>query len=155
MGGRGAARVVLTATLIVGVLDFVYASLSTVLRGGSFAKLWQFVASGLLGPQAFSMGVAGALCGVVFHFLIMAVFSAVIYFLYRKMPLIRKQPIVSGFIYGIGIWLVMNFLVVPLSNAGAKAPPAELGAILNLGFAMHLIIGLLLVLITKRGLRSI
>ena len=91
MGGRGAARVVLTATLIVGVLDFVYASLSTVLRGGSFAKLWQFVASGLLGPQAFSMGVAGALCGVVFHFLIMAVFSAVIYFLYRKMPLIRNS----------------------------------------------------------------
>ena len=154
MSVRGAAKIILTATLIVGGLDFVYASLSTVLRGGSFVKLWQFVGSGLLGPQAFSMGLVGAVCGVVFHFLIMAIFGAAICFLYRKMPLIGKQPVAAGIAYGIGIWLVMNFLVVPLSHTGAKAPPVELGAILNLGFAMHLVIGLLLVLITKRGLRS-
>lgn len=101
------------------------------------------------------MGVPGVLGGVVFHFLIMAAFSAGIYFLYRKVPLIEKRPAVSGVVYGICIWLVMNFLVVPLSNAGTRTPRVELGAIMNLGFVMHVIIGLCLVLITRRGLRAV
>lgn len=154
MSLRGATKTILTATLIVGGLDFVYASLSAVLRGGSFIKLWQFVASGLLGKQAFAMGAPGILCGAACHFLVMAAFSAAIYFLYEKVPLIGKQPVVSGVVYGVCIWLVMNFVVVPLSNTGTAAPRLELGAIMNLGFAVHLIIGLLLVLITKRGLRA-
>ena len=145
----GATRTILAAALIVGAMDFAYASLSTVLRGGSFTKLWQFVASGLLGKQAFALGLAGVLGGVTCHFLIMGVFGAAAYFLYRKVPQIGKQPAVSGVAYGIGIWVVMNFIVVPLSNTGTSAPRIELGAVMNLGFAMHLIIGLALVLIIK------
>ena len=135
-------------------MDFAYASLMTAYRGGSIIKLWQFVASGLLGPEASAMGTAGALCGVVFHFLIMAAFSAATYVLCKKVPLIEKRPVPWGLVYGVCIWLVMNFVVVPLSRTDTGAPRMELGAILNWGFAMHLVIGLSLVLITKRGLRS-
>lgn len=126
----------------------------TAFRGGSVIKLWQFVASGLLGPDAFTMGAAGALCGVVFHFLIMGAFSAAIYAAAAKLPFITQQAVAAGLAYGIGIWIVMNFLVVPLSRTGAKPPPVALSAIMNPGFGMHLVIGLLLVLITKRGSRS-
>lgn len=139
--------------LIVGAMDFAYASLMTTYRGGSVTKLWQYVASGLLGPQAFTMGLSGALSGVIFHFLIMAAFGAGAYVLCKKLPFMGRQPVLSGVIYGAAIWLVMNFLVVPLSRTGAKAPPVEWRAIMNLGFAMHLIIGLCLVLISRRGLR--
>lgn len=150
---RGAARTILAATLIVGGLDFTYASLSVFFSGGSIVKLWQFVASGLLGSQAFAMGMTGVIIGVACHFLIMAAFSAAAWFLCRSVPFITRQPIVAGIAYGVGIWLVMNFLVVPLSNTGTRAPRIALGAIMNLGFAMHLVIGVLLVLIAKRGQR--
>ncbi|MBX7197884.1 MAG: DUF1440 domain-containing protein [Rhodospirillaceae bacterium] len=153
MNLRGAPRTILAGMLIVGAMDFAYASLATVLRGGSFTRLWQFVGSGLLGKAAFEMGVAGVLCGVACHFLIMGAFAAAICLLYKKVPLIEKQPMVSGVLYGIGIWLVMNFVVVPLSNTGTGAPPMALNAVMNLGFAMHLVIGLSLVLIARRGLR--
>ena len=152
---RGGAKTIVTAALIVGAMDFAYASLMTAYRGGSVIKLWQYVAGGLLGPGAGAMGVSGAVCGVVFHFLIMAAFSAAIYGLSVRTPLIGKYPVPAGLAYGVVIWLVMNFLVVPLSRIGAKTPALTLDAIMNWGFAMHLVIGLALVLITKRGLRPV
>lgn len=151
---RAPMRTIAAATLIVGAMDFAYASLMTAYRGGSVVKLWQYVAGGLLGPDAGAMGLAGALCGVIFHFLIMGVFSAAIYVLYVKAPLVEKQPVLAGLAYGLGIWLVMNFLVVPLSRIGAKTPALTLDAVMNWGFAMHLVIGLALVFITRRGVRA-
>lgn len=50
--------------------------------------------------------------------------------------LIGRRPVLSGVVYGICIWLGMNFVVVPPSNTGASAPQVALGVIMNLGFAM-------------------
>lgn len=138
------------ATLIAGGLDFLFASI--VLSGGAVARLWQFVASGVFGRDAFSMGMAGALWGVLFHFLIMGMFSAFMFLVCTRTTLIARWTFVGGLAYGIFIWLVMNLLVVPLSRAGHGLVPPRLGMIMNIGFVMHLVIGVVIVLVTKRGI---
>ena len=158
MNSREAIRTIGSATLIVGGLDFVWATMNVFISGGSVTKLWQFVASGVFGQRAYSMGVSGALSGVIFHFSIMAVFSLLIYVLYKRIPLIERHPIILGLVYGSCIWFAMNLLVVPLSNAGTGFVRMKLDMILSAGFAInfvvHMILGLLLVLITKRCLTA-
>lgn len=156
MNMREAMKIVGSATLIVGGLDCIWPTMTAYFSGGSIAKLWQFVASGVFGQRAFSMGMMGVLSGVIFHFMIMAAFSVVIYVLYEKIILLRRHSILSGLVYGVGMWVVMNFLVAPLSNTGRGFPQMSLDMIMSASFAIsfvgHMIFGLLLVLITKRGL---
>ena len=147
-----AIKIIGFAALIAGILDFLYVTTSVFMSGGSVMQLWQYVASGIFGSSAYSMGMTGALYGIIFHFLIMVVFSVAIYFLYKKVSVIRKHPILSGLIYGSCIWFVMNLLVVPLSNVGSGFPQIQLDMIFNIGFVVHVILGLPLVYITKRGL---
>jgi len=146
-----AIKVIGLAALIAGAVDFFYPSTLVLMSGGSVVALWQYVASGLLGREAFSLGMAGAVYGVIFHFLIIFVFGAVVYLLYRKMPVIREHPVLSGLVYGSYIWFVMNLLVVPLSKAGNYPVQITVDAMFILGFVVHLIVGLLLVLMIKRA----
>ena len=54
---------------------------------------------------------------------------------------------VYGSIYGGGIFLVMNFVVVPLSRAAGRLPPVEVYAA---GFVVHmLLVGLPIALIAR------
>lgn len=156
MNIREAMKVIGSATLIVGGVDCVWPTLKFYLSGASVTKLWQYVASGVFGQKAFSMGVIGILCGIIFHFMIMAAFSVLVYVLYKKLPLIRKHAVLSGLVYGGFMWVAMNFLVVPLSNTGADFPQINPDMMLSSSFVTgvvaHMIFGLLLVLITKRGL---
>jgi hypothetical protein len=140
------------ATLIAGGLDFLFASV--VLSGGAVARMWQVVASGVFGRNAFSMGMAGALWGVLFHFLIMGIFSAFMFLVYRRTTVIARWPLGSGLAYGICIWLVMKMLVVPLSRAGNGLIPLKVDMIMNIGFLMHLLIGVVIVVVIKKGIAS-
>src|SRR5689334_12196387 len=103
-------KTIASATLIVGGVDLFYPSINVFMHGDSVTKLWQFVASGVFGQTAYSMGMAGVLYGILFHFLIMAIFSTVIYFLYKEISFIKNRPVLSGLLYGVCIWFVMNFL---------------------------------------------
>ncbi len=141
------------ATLIAGGLDFTFATLSVFFSGGSVAKLWQFVASGIFGRDAYSMGTVGILCGVLFHFSIMAIFSTFIFLVYWKISVVEKRPFFAGLVYGICIWLVMNLLVVPLSRAGKGLIPMKFELIMNTDFVMHMILGVVLVLVMRQGLQ--
>lgn len=145
-------KIIGLAALTAGIVDFLYVTTSVFMSGGSVVQLWQYVASGIFGSGAYSMGMTGSLYGIIFHFLIMVAFSSVIYFLYKKISVIEKHPVLSGLIYGICIWFVMNMLVVPLSNVGSDFPKIQLDMIFSLVFVVHMILGLLIVFITKGGL---
>ena len=73
----------------------------------------QLIASGVYGVEAFSMGLIGALYGVIFHYIIALGCSVVIYALYKKLPVLRDYPVFSGLAYGGYVWVFMNFFVLP------------------------------------------
>jgi hypothetical protein len=102
--------------LVAGCFDILYAIIANGLRGG-LSPLWvlQSVASGLLGKDAFDGGVPTGLLGLLCHFVI-AFGAATVYFLVsRKLALLRERPVLSGALFGILVYLFMNFVVLPLS----------------------------------------
>ncbi len=146
-------RGLLLSTLLSGALDaaagvVVY---DLVLGRMSILQILQWIGSGVFGQKAFSMGLAGAAWGVVFHFTIALGFSAGLFAIYRRIAVLRSHPVASGLIYGSIIWVVMNFLVIPHSHTVTM--PFDLGVALT-ALVWHMaLVGLPIVLLARRSLR--
>lgn len=148
---RNAWRHVLLATLVAGSIDIGYAITTTLLRGGQAERLLQAVASGWLGKASFDGGWSAAALGLASHYAIIFVAAALFLAASRRIAWLRAHPCISGMLYGLGIYLVMNFVVVPLS-----AVPFQLHYHLwpTLGdLASHIFgVGLVISLVTRRAL---
>ena len=100
---------------IAATLDIVYA----ILRNGGHGKtaLWtlQSVASGWLGSGAFESGWPGGILGLVSHYGILLVAAAVYYAASRRASVLRSQAWACGALFGVLVYLFMNFVVLPLS----------------------------------------
>ena len=112
---RAAWRHVLLATLVAGSIDIGYALAMNALRGGTAQRLLQFIATGWLGKASFDGGMATAALGLASHYAIIFVAAALFLAASRRIAWLRAHPCICGMLYGLGIFLVMNFVVVPLS----------------------------------------
>ena len=113
MKNSEAFRAILTAGLVVGVLDISSAFAIWLQRGVGARRGLQGIAAGLLGGSAFDGGLVTAGLGLALHFFVAFVVVSVFYLASRKIPFLAKQPIVSGVLYGIGVYLVMFWCVLP------------------------------------------
>lgn len=114
---KEAARAVGLTTLIVGAMDITSALIMAVQRGSTPMRLLQFVASGLLGPRAFQGATATAALGLMLHFVVALGVVTVFYAASRRFAILRERPVISGLIYGVMVFAVMNLIVLPLSAA--------------------------------------
>ena len=143
---RGVRGIAVTG-LIVGTMDITSAIIITLLRGGTVIRLMQFIASGLLGKQAFEGGLPIAALGLALHFLIAFGLVTVFYFASGRLAFLRQHPVSSGIIYGLIIFAVMNLIVLPLS---AAVPRHSLsGDLIQIGIHMF-VIGLPASLLLRR-----
>ncbi|MBC9934298.1 hypothetical protein [Chitinophaga qingshengii] len=111
------AGIILLTWMMAGTLDLFSACLQFVLMTGkSFVNVLLFVASGVFGTAAFSGNPAMMWWGVLFHYIIALGFTLLFFGLYPRIPEMRRIPAVSGLVYGIFVWLVMNLLILPLTN---------------------------------------
>lgn len=110
-----AARTVLSAGLLAGVLDISAAIAAWGLRGVPPVRILQSVAGGLLGRETYAGGSTTAALGTALHFFIATVAAAVYYGLSRRLPDLARRPLPWGAAYGVGVYLVMNHVVLPLS----------------------------------------
>lgn len=97
------------------ILDAAAASVQCGLQGIGPLRLWQGVASGLLGPAAFRRGRVSAALGLLLHAIIAFTAAAAFVAASYRLPFLLRTPVISGLLYGITVYLVMNFFVVPLS----------------------------------------
>lgn len=111
-------QAVLYGGLTVGVLDILEAMVFWAFRGVSPARVLQGVASGLLGRESFSGGLPTALLGATLHFFIAFMVVKFYFLVSERLPWFRRRPFLSGPIYGIGVYLFMYLIVLPLSAAG-------------------------------------
>jgi hypothetical protein len=121
-----AAKVILVGGLIAGTLDLTAACVSAWLRSRvTPLGVSQFIASGAIGRSAaFAGGYKTALLGVAFHFLIATTAAAVFYLASRKLRFLIRWPIPMGLLYGVFVYLFMNFVVLPRSAiTPARVPP--------------------------------
>ena len=78
-------------------------------------RIFQSVAAGVLGRSASQGGVKTAALGLALHFFIAFCWAAGYYVASRRITFLTAQPVLAGMLYGEFVWLVMNFVVIPLS----------------------------------------
>lgn len=113
---------ILIGGLAAGVLDILYAFVvyGPLSYGLSPVGVLQSVAAGWIGREAAQTGGAGtAALGAATHFGIALVMAAVYVIAARSMSVLTRAPIVWGVVYGLILYVTMNYIVVPLSSAGA------------------------------------
>jgi asparagine N-glycosylation enzyme membrane subunit Stt3 len=91
--------------------------------------------------------MASAALGLALHFFVAFVVVSVFYLASRKVALLTTQPFISGILYGIAVYIVMYWLVLP------KAFPTFRHRLWNelLAVAIHIcLIGLPTAFIVRR-----
>src|SRR6266487_876231 len=118
-------RLSVIAGLIIGFADEIiyHWFVTNVLGGLPLISVYQYIASGALGNAAFAGGIATALLGVLFHYLISIVIAGVFILSANRIPLLRRYLIPGSLLYGFGVFVVMNMIVLPLSAAPPLPPP--------------------------------
>jgi hypothetical protein len=108
---------VLLGGLISGSCDLTFAFIYNGSHGYTPLRVLQTIASGWLGMDSFQYGYASAALGVLSHYFILTVAAALFLAASRKVNLLTQRAILFGILYGVAIYLVMNFVVLPLSAA--------------------------------------
>lgn len=116
----GAALAIFWGGLIVGVVDIAYAFALYGARGIQPARLLQGIASGLMGPSAFLGGLKMAAFGLFLHFVISYGAATTYCLASRKLHFMVRHAVRSGLLYGVAVYLFMNFVVLPLSLVGHR-----------------------------------
>lgn len=111
---------VLWAGLICGVLDGISATVVGGFFGSTPIRLFQGIASGLLGRSAFQGGAGSALLGVFLHFIVALGAAATYYVASRAFPFLMIHALVCGVVFGLLVHLFMTFVVIPLSAIGSR-----------------------------------
>lgn len=108
----------LVTGLVIGICDGLFATVQSLIMNKSASRVWQGVASVLLGPSAMTGGIRTALIGILMHFAVAYFWSAV--FIFGILPFWRPNWSFA-IVYGPFIWLVMSLGVIPLL---VHRPPA-------------------------------
>jgi hypothetical protein len=111
-----AVATIVIAGLTCGTLDITAAFVTWAPQGVSPARILKGIASGLLGPTAFKGGTEIAALGLALHFLIALSAATVFYAASRKLPIMIRRPILYGVLYGVAVYVVMYWIVIPLSR---------------------------------------
>jgi uncharacterized membrane protein YagU involved in acid resistance len=129
---------VLVGGLVAGTFDILYAIVVWLGRGRSPEWVLQSVATGWLGQPAFDGGVPAAALGLVSHYGISIAAAAIFYLVSKRVSFLRERAVLSGLVFGICVFLVMNFVVMPLSAAPFKIKYTA--SVFAQGFASHAIL---------------
>jgi len=106
--------------LVAATLDIVYACVFWAIEADvSPSRILQSVAAGLLGESSFRGGSGTAALGLLLHYLIAFVMALAYYTAARRWTLLRTHWLRAGAVYGLLLYIVMQYAVVPLSRAGA------------------------------------
>lgn len=134
--------------MIAGALDIVAAFITSGLRGVSPIRVLQAIASGLFGAGSYKGGFTTAALGLALHFAIGFGATAVYFAMSRKLTFLVERAVVCGLVYGVAVYLFMNFIVLPLSAIAFK-PAYSLSAVAT-GLTLHILcVGLPISLVVR------
>jgi hypothetical protein len=144
---HGARNAIICGGLMAGTFDLVFAIVYYGLKGATSIGVMQSIAGGLLGNAAREGGARTALLGVGLHFVISFSFAAVYWLASRRHRSLTLNALVSGLLYGVAVFYVMNMVVLPLSAYHSKPFPPPFNAWVILAHAVG--VGLPIALATR------
>jgi hypothetical protein len=141
---------ILKATLVCGILDIGYALALATMKGGSAAGVLKFVAQGPLGSTVPTSPLLASALGLAVHFIIMAAMVTFFSVAMRSPRLADISPWLSGAVYGLLLYGLMYWIVMPL-RWPSIFPQAGLAGIVEALFAHIALVGLPLAHIVNRA----
>jgi len=147
----GALLLILRIGLIAGTLDITDALVFSYFRGVTPVMVFQYIASGLIGMRSFQLGSVSVVLGVAIHYFIALTWTTLFYVASRRLPILTRRPVLSGLLYGVGVYLFMNLVALPLSGVPHPLKPVSLLSRVNGVLALVFCIGLTIALLVRRS----
>jgi hypothetical protein len=138
----------LLTSLLTGTLDAMAALIISYKIPP--ATIFKFIASGWFGVSAFQGGTDMVVWGILFHYLIAAIFTVVCFQIYPVMIRIFKNKYLTGIIYGLVIWLIMNYAVLPYTNIHKSTAHINIEGLIKGIAALIICIGLPVALVADK-----
>jgi len=137
--------------LVAGTVDIAAASLINTINP---LLVLLAIASGLLGKAAFHGGGGVMVLGLVLQWVMSIIIAGIFMLAATRIPALARRWVLYGALYGVVVFIVMNFVVVPLSVAPLKPGWAlsAMSVVMNL-FAM-LVFGWIVAYSTNRFLAA-
>jgi len=153
-----AVKWIVAGGVVAATLDLVYiTSAFWFIRDVPGIRILQAIASGVLGREAaYQGGAATAWLGALLHYGIATVMVATYYLVSRRWRTLVARPVPFGLAYGVLLYYVMQWLVLPYLSAGYRPPkvpdsPAWIAA----SIAAHaFLVGLVAALFSRRASRG-
>lgn len=114
---------ILIGGLAAGAFDIIYAFIvyGPLSYGISPERVLQSVAAGWIGrEESRAGGINTAALGLATHFFLATIMAAIYVLAAQSVKALTKNALLFGFLYGIILYVAMNYVVVPLSAAGAN-----------------------------------
>jgi len=141
-------RAAVVAGLVAGTIDIGAAA---AINHVGPALILQGIASGLLGLKSYAGGAGSVALGLALQLAMSIVIAGIYALAATRLAWLVSRPVLAGLAFGIGVFVVMNMVVVPLS---AFAPrPAHVSLLwLLLNVLAMLVFGVLVALVVRRAL---
>jgi hypothetical protein len=111
--GRNVAIAIVLAGIAAGTVDIGAAALINAKGPDYIARV---IAGGMLGPGVIkSGGLAISAVGVLVQWALSILIAAVYILVSLPLPILRRWWVVMGALFGVPVFLVMEFVVLPLS----------------------------------------
>jgi hypothetical protein len=137
--------------LVAGTLDITENIVFNAFRGITVWRIFQYIASGLFGRHSFQMGYLSVGLGAAIHYAIALASTAIFYIAATRLNFaaLTRRPILSGLIYGGVVYVVMNFVALPLTAVPPRPTAVTLVNRVNAVLALMLCIGLPIALLVR------
>jgi uncharacterized membrane protein YagU involved in acid resistance len=109
---QGTLAAILLGGIVAGTIDIGAACL---ISGRSLTFILHTIAGGLLAKRAYSGGTETALLGLLLQEVMGIIIAAIYVIAAGALAVLRRRWLLMGLAYGVVIFLVMNYVVLPLS----------------------------------------
>jgi hypothetical protein len=154
MTGRRFAKALALCLLIAGTLDISDALIFYSFRGVPPTGILRFIAGCLVGVSALHGGLAMAALGLAIHYTITLFWSALFLLAAVRISFLTRHAIASGLLYGVVIYVLMNYVVLPLTRLPPRTHHLAPAVLVNGVLALMLFMGLPIALIAQRFARE-
>lgn len=151
VGSPRALETILYGGLAIGILDMLFAFVFYwLILGAQRVRIFQSVAAGVLGTDAARAGGEKTFwLGLLLHFVVATCIAAVYYLATLALPFLIRHPVPSGLIYGLIAYVVMNYVVIPLSAIDISKRTFDWHTVLPAFIAHAFLVGLPVALIAR------
>lgn len=115
MGQWSIPRAVVVGGLLGGALDLVFAVSFAAYNGAAPTRVFQAVASGILGNAAFAGGNGVSAFGIACHLGLSVLWAALFAAIALRLPAVARRPLAAAIGFGVVVFLCMRLVVLPLS----------------------------------------